>query len=100
MDETPKREAWVYGSYITMDFGGLISKQSSKVKNGYVLETVKGDFINDWREFDNSIKELAKEYARQIEKPERKWIPQQTNMKYREGNKYFEYIREILEQVK
>ena len=25
MDETPKREAWVYGSYITMDFGGLIS---------------------------------------------------------------------------
>ena len=47
-----------------MDFGGLISKQSSKIKNGYVLETVKGDFINDWREFDNSIKELAKEYAR------------------------------------
>ena len=100
MDETPKREAWVYGSYITMDFGGLISKQSSKVKNGYVLETVKGDFINDWREFDNSIKELVKEYAKQIEKTERKWIPQQTNMKYKEGKRYFEYIKETLEQVK
>ena len=67
MDETPKREAWVYGSYITMDFGGLISKQSSKVKNGYVLENVKGDFINDWREFDNSIKELAKVCAANTE---------------------------------
>ena len=100
MDETPKREAWVYGSYITMDFGGLISKQSSKVKNGYVLENVKGDFINDWREFDNSIKELAKEYAQQIQKTDRKWVPRQTNMKYKEGKKYFGYIKETLEQVK
>ena len=100
MDETSKREAWVFGSYLTLDFGGLISKQSSKIKNGYVLETVKGDFINDWREFDNSIKELAKEYAEQIEKTERKWVPQKTNMKYKEGKKYFTYIKERLDQVK
>ena len=100
MDETSKREAWAFGSYLTLDFGGLISKQSSKIKNGYVLETVKGDFINDWREFDNSIKELAKEYAEQIEKTERKWVPQKTNMKYKEGKKYFTYIKERLDQVK
>lgn len=100
LDETSKREAWVYGSYLTLDFGGLISKKSSKIKNGYVLETVKGDFVNNWREFDNSVKQLAKEYSEQIQKPEKKWVSDKTNLKYTQGREYFTYIREKLDEVK
>ena len=100
MDETPQREAWVYGTYLTLDFGGLLGKESAKVKNGYVFETVKGDFVNNWREFDNSIQELANEYAEQIMKTDRKWVPNKTNLKYREGKRYFSYIKEKLDSVR
>ena len=100
MDETALREAWVFGSYLTLDFGGLLGKETSKVKNGFVLESVRGDFINNWREFDNSVQQLANEYAQQILKTDKKWISQKTNMKYKEGKKYFGYIKEKLDTVR
>jgi hypothetical protein len=96
MDETSQREAWVYGSYLTVDFGGPISKVSSKVKNGYVFETVKGDFLNDWREFDNSVQQLTQQYSDQIVKTEKRWVADKTNMKYKESKEYFTYIKEKL----
>jgi hypothetical protein len=96
MDETSQREAWVYGSYLTVDFGGPISKVSSKVKNGYVFETVKGDFLNDWREFDNSVQQLTQQYSDQIVKTEKRWVADKTNLKYKESKEYFIYIKEKL----
>jgi len=100
VDETAQREAWIYGSYLTVDFGGMIGKESSKVKNGYVFKTVKDDFLNDWREFDNSVQQLAQEYADQLIKTDKKWVPQHTNMKYKDGKKYFSYIKEKLDSAK
>ena len=87
VDETAQREAWIYGSYLTVDFGGMIGKESSKVKKGYVFKTVKDDFLNDWREFDNSVQQLAQEYADQLIKTDKKWVPQHTNMKYKDRKK-------------
>ena len=79
---------------------GLLGKETSKVKNGFVLESVRGDFINNWREFDNSVQQLANEYAQQILKTDKKWISQKTNMKYKEGKKYFGYIKKKLDTVR
>ena len=58
--------------------------------------TLKGDFLNDWREFDNSVQQLTQEYADQIEKTEKRWVADKTNMKYKESKEYFTYIREKL----
>jgi len=101
LDETALREAWVYGSYLTISFGleGM-HDQSSKIKNGYVKEKVKSDDLNDWQQFDYSTEIIFREFTESIYKLDKKWVKEKTNLPYKEAKSYFSYIKEKLDSAK
>ena len=101
LDETSLREAWVYGSYLTVSFGleGM-HDQSSKIKNGYVVEKVKEDDLSDWQQFDYSTEIIFREFADSLIKLDKKWVKEKTNLPFKEAKNYFSYIKEKLESAK
>jgi hypothetical protein len=101
LDETALREAWVYGSYLTISFGleGM-HDQSSKIKNGYVVEKVKSDDLNDWQQFDYSTEIILKEFTDSISKPNKKWVKEKTNLSFKEAKSYFSYVKEKLDSAR
>ena len=101
LDETALREAWVYGSYLTISFGleGM-HDESSKIKNGYVVEKVKSDDLNDWQQFDYSTEIIFREFTDAVLKPNKKWVKEKTNLSYKEAKSYFSYIREKLDSAR
>jgi hypothetical protein len=101
LDETALREAWVYGSYLTISFGleGM-HDESSKIKNGYVVEKVKSDDLNDWQQFDYSTEIIFREFTDSVLKPNKKWVKEKTNLSYKEAKSYFSYIREKLDSAR
>lgn len=101
LDETSLREAWVYGSYLTVSFGleGMHS-QSSKIKNGYVVEKVKADDLNDWQQFDYSTEIIFREFADSLIKLDKKWVKDKTNLPFKEAKNYFSYTKEKLDSAR
>ena len=101
LDETALREAWVYGSYLTISFGleGM-HDQSSRIKNGYVVEKVKSDDLNDWQQFDYSTEIVFKEFTDSISKPNKKWVKEKTNLSFKEAKSYFSYVKERLDSAR
>jgi len=101
LDETSLREAWVYGSYLTVSFGleGMHS-QSSKIKNGYVREKVKADDLNDWQQFDYSTEIIFREFADSLIKLDKKWVKDKTNLPFKEAKNYFSYTKEKLDSAR
>jgi hypothetical protein len=101
LDETALREAWVYGSYLTISFGleGM-HDQSSRIKNGYVVEKVKSDDLNDWQQFDYSTEIVFKEFTDSISKPNKKWVKEKTNLSFKEAKSYFSYVKEKLDSAR
>ena len=101
LDETSLREAWVYGSYLTVSFGleGM-HDQSSKIKNGYVVEKVKEDDLSDWQQFDYSTEIIFREFADSLIKLDKKWVKDKTNLTFKEAKNYFSYVKEKLDSAK
>jgi len=101
LDETSLREAWVYGSYLTVSFGleGMHS-QSSKIKNGYMREKVKADDLNDWQQFDYSTEIIFREFADSLIKLDKKWVKDKTNLPFKEAKNYFSYTKEKLDSAR
>ena len=101
LDETSLREAWVYGSYLTVSFGleGM-HDQSSKIKNGYVVEKVKEDDLSDWQQFDYSTEIIFREFADSLIKLDKKWVKNKTDLPFKEARKYFSYVKEKLDSAK
>jgi len=100
LDETSLREAWVYGSYLTVNFGleGL-HDQSLRLKNGYVVKKVKADDLNDWQQFDYSIEIVFNEFADSLIKLDKKWVKNKTNLTFKEAKNYFSYTKEKLDSA-
>lgn len=101
LDETALREAWVYGSYLTVSFGleGM-HDHSSKIKNGYVVEKVKSDDLNDWQQFDYSTEIVFREFTDALLKLDKKWVKEKTNLSYKEAKSYFSYMKDKLDSAK
>ena len=101
LDETSLREARVYGSYLTVSFGleGM-HDQSSKIKNGYVVEKVKEDDLSDWQQFDYSTEIIFREFADSLIKLDKKWVKNKTDLPFKEARKYFSYVKEKLDSAK
>ena len=74
--------------------------ESSKIKNGYVVEKVKSDDLNDWQQFDYSTEIIFREFTDAVLKPNKKWVKEKTNLSYKEAKSYFSYIREKLDSAR
>ena len=103
LDETSGREAWAYGSYLTISFGldGMHKNEnSSKIKNGYVVEKVKADDLNDWQQFDYSSEIALREFADNVVKVDKKWVEKKTDLSFKDAKRFFSYVREKLDSAK
>ena len=74
--------------------------QSSKIKNGYVVEKVKEDDLSDWQQFDYSTEIIFREFADSLIKLDKKWVKDKTDLPFKEARNYFSYVKEKLESAR
>ena len=98
LGESKLREAYVWGSYSTIEFHnvGIEKITSIKLKNAYSREVNKGDLIDDWDYFDLSLNSTLKDYPENLKTLDKKWLSESSSMSSKDFKKHANIIMEKL----
>jgi len=99
LDESKGREALGWASFgnITLQSVGFKDYDSINVKHVITKEVNKGDQVDNWGNFDDSVNSFLLYYIKNIKNNNKKWISENTNYNYKE---FIQFSKTVYDKLK